>query len=153
MDDTNLKSKSDRHRHHPLSNVSMYVHIKCPTLSAGSSRFPIWRRQERGLDRTPLAETDWVPAFFWENPKTDLWSQIMQILHYQKNGRSAKGSFTMTTACPRAPREKKKNKKQQEQTDLHGEDKKKKQHKLGMNIRNVYISVWNTNVSQIGYTP
>ena len=58
-----------------------------------------------------------------------------------KNGRSAKGSFTMTTACPRAPREKKKNKKQQEQTDLHGEDKKKKQHKLGMNIRNVYISV------------
>ena len=57
----------------------------------------------------------------------------------------------MTTACPRAPREKKK--KQQEQTDLHGEDKKKKQHKLGMNIRNVYISVWNTNVSQIGHTP
>ena len=45
----------------------------------------------------------------------------------------------MTTACPLAPREKKK--KPQEQTDLHGEDKKKKQHKLGMNIRNVYISV------------
>ena len=44
----------------------------------------------------------------------------------------------MTTAYSRAPREKK---KQQEQTDPHGEDKKKKQHKLGMNIRNVYISV------------
>ena len=41
-------------------------------------------------------------GFFWENPKTDLWSQIIRILHYQKNGRSEKGSFTMTTACPRA---------------------------------------------------
>ena len=43
--------------------------------------------------------------------------------------------------------------KQQQQTDPHGEDKKKKQHKLGMNIRNVYISVWNTNVSRIEYIP
>ena len=49
----------------------------------------------------------------------------------------------MTTACPRAPREKKKKtKKQQQQTNPHREDKKKKQHiKLGMNIRNVYILV------------
>ena len=39
----------------------MYVHIKCPTSSPGSPRFSIWRRQERGLDRTPLAKTDWVP--------------------------------------------------------------------------------------------
>ena len=38
------------------------------------------------------------------------------------------------------------------QTDPHGEDKKKKQHELQMNIRNVYISVWNTNVSRIEYT-
>ena len=36
MDDTNLKSKSDRHRR----NVSMYVHIKCPTFSAGSNLVP-----------------------------------------------------------------------------------------------------------------
>ena len=35
----------------------------------------------------------WV-RFFWENPKTDLWSQIIRILHYEKNGRSEKGSFT-----------------------------------------------------------
>ena len=41
----------------------------------------------------------------------------------------------MTTECPRAPRGKKK------QTDPHDEDKKKKQHELGMNIRNVFISV------------
>ena len=34
--------------------------------------------------------------------------RFMRILHYQKNGWSEKGSFTMTTACPRAPREKKK---------------------------------------------
>ena len=32
-------------------------------------------------------------------------------------------------------------------------DKKKKQHKLRMNIRNVYISVRNINVSRMGYTP
>ena len=28
-------------------------------------------------------------------------------------------------------------KKLQQQTDPHGEDKKKKQHKIGMNVRNV----------------
>ena len=84
-------------------------------------------------------------AFFGENPKPDLWSQIIWILHYHKNGRSEKGSFTMTTACPR---EKKNNK-----INPHGEDTKKKRHKLRMNIRNVYISVWNTDVSRIEYTP
>ena len=31
----------------------------------------------------------------------------MWILHYLKNGRSEKGSFTMTTACPRAPSDEK----------------------------------------------
>ena len=53
----------------------------------------------------------------------------------------------MTTACPPAPREKKTKqkqnktkKKQQQQTDPHGEDKKKKQHKLGMNtVYEMYI--------------
>ena len=40
----------------------------------------------------------------------------------------------MTTACPRAPREKKK-----EQTDPRVKDKNKKQHKRRMNKRNVYI--------------
>ena len=56
----------------------------------------------------PNYKTNSMGAFFWENPKTDLWSQIIRILHYQKNGRSEKGSFTMTTACPRTPRGKKK---------------------------------------------
>ena len=46
-------------------------------------------------------------------------------------------SFTMTTACPRTLRGKKK----QQQTDPHGEDKKKEQHQLQMNIRNGYILV------------
>ena len=57
----------------------------------------------------------------------------------------------MTTAWPRAVLllEKKK----QQQTDPHGEDKKKKQRKRRMNVRNAYISVWNTNVSWIDYTP
>ena len=119
MDDTNLKSKSDRHRHHPLSNVSMYVHIKCPTLSAGSSR-------ERGLDRTPLAKTDWLPCVFWGESKNGFVISDHADSSLPKNGRSEKGSFTMTTACPRAPREKKK--KQPQQNDPHGEDKKKKQH-------------------------
>ena len=50
-------------------------------------------------------------------------------------------------------KKKEKGKKQEQQTEPHGEDKKKKQHKLGMNIQNVYISVWNINVSRIEYTP
>ena len=113
----------------------MYVHIKCPTLSAGSFR-------ERGLDtldRTPPAKTDWVPCVFWGESKNGFVISDHADSSLPKNGRSEKESFTMTTACPRAPREKKK--KQQQQTDPHGEDKKKKQHKLGMNIRNAYISI------------
>ena len=55
----------------------------------------------------------------------------------------------MTTACPRTPR----GKKYKQQTDPQGEDKKKKQHGLRMNTRNIYISVGNTNVSRIEYTP
>ena len=43
-------------------------------------------------------------------------------------------------------------KKKNKQTDAHGGDKKKKQLKLRMNIRNVHISVWNTNASRIEYT-
>ena len=53
-----------------------------------------------------------------------------------KNGRSEKGLFNMTTVCPRAPRGKK---KQKQQTDPHGEDKKKKQHKLRLNIYEMFI--------------
>ena len=45
-------------------------------------------------------------------------------------------------ACPLAPCGKKKTKQQQQQqTAPHGEGKKKKQHEICMNIRNVYISV------------
>ena len=57
------------------------------------------------------------------------------IPHYRKNGRSEKGSLTTTTACPRAPRDVKIAEKKQ-QTDPHGEDKREKQQKLLMNIRN-----------------
>ena len=101
----------------------MYVHIKCPTLSAGYSR-------ERGLDkldRTPPAKTDWVPCVFWGESKNGFVISDHADSSLPKNGRSEKGSFTMTTACPRVPRAIKK-KQQQQQTDPHGEDKKKKQH-------------------------
>ena len=47
------------------------------------------------------------------------------ILRQQKNGKSEKGSFTMTTACPHAPRNEKKRGKKQ--TDPRDEDKKEKQ--------------------------
>ena len=114
-----VRQRCDRHRHLPLSNVSMYVHIKCPTLSAGYSSFPKWRQLDRGLDRTPFAKTDWVPL---ESPPVRslkvrffgrIQKRICDLRSYgffttKKNGRSEKGSFTMTTACPRAPREKKK---------------------------------------------
>ena len=46
----------------------------------------------------------------------------------------------MTTACRRAPRDKKTGENKQ-QTDPRGEDKKEKQNKLPMNIRNAYILV------------
>ena len=93
-------------------------------------------------------------AFFGENPKTDLWSQIMRILHYQKTEDPKKDHLLWQQhVLVLLVRKKKQKKKQQKQTDPHGEDKKKKQHKLGMNIRNVYISVWNTNVSRTEYTP
>ena len=87
-------------------------------------------------------------AFFWENPKTDLWSQIIRIFHYQKNDpkkdRLPWQRHVLVLLVEN---------KQQQQTDLHGEDKRKKQHKRRLNVRNAYISVWNTNVSRIEYTP
>ena len=46
----------------------------------------------------------------------------------------------MTTACRRAPRDKK-NRENKQQTDPRGGDKKEKQHKLRMNIRNACILV------------
>ena len=46
----------------------------------------------------------------------------------------------MTTACPRAPREKKNNNNNNSKLILTAKARKK-QHKLRMNIRNVYISV------------
>ena len=48
----------------------------------------------------------------------------------------------MTTACRRAPRDKK-TRENKQQTDPRGGDKKEKQNKLPMNIRNAYILVWN----------
>ena len=74
----------------------------------GASPKIIWREKSTPFC-CPNYKTNTKGAFFWENPKTDLWSQIIRILHYQKNGRSEKGSFTMTTACPRTPRGKKTN--------------------------------------------
>ena len=46
-----------------------------------------------------------------------------------KHGRSQKGSFTMTTVSPRAPRDEN-NRGKKQQTDPWGEDQKEKQKKL-----------------------
>ena len=110
----------------------------------GASPKIIWRERSTPVC-CPNYKTNTKGAFFWENPKTDLWSQIIRILHYQKNGRSEKGSWQRNVLVLLVEKKK--------QTDPHDEDKKKKQHELGMNIRNVFISVWNTNVSPIEYTP
>ena len=147
----------------------MYVHIKCPTSSPGSPRFSIWRRQERGLDRTPLAKTDWVPH---ESPPVrslNLSLTFTQRLRVGFNffGRIQKRIFDLRSYGFFTTKKTEDPKKDHlpwqrhvlvllagKKTDTHrGKDKKKKQHKLGMNIRNVYISVWNTNVSRIEYTP
>ena len=45
----------------------------------------------------------------------------------------------MKAACPRAPRGKKNN--NNNKTDPHGEDKKEKQHKIRMNIYEMYVLV------------
>ena len=70
-------------------------------------------------------------CFLGRIKKTELWSHIshpMDSSLQKKPGRSEKGSLTTTTACPRAP----------------CSDKKEKQHKLRINMRNVYIWIWNT---------
>ena len=97
----------------------------------------------------PNYKTNSKGAFFWENPKNGFvisdhtdssppkkW-KIRERIIYHDNGMSS----TL------------RGKKKQQQTDPHGEDKKKEQHQLQMNIRNGYILVWNTNVSRIEHTP
>ena len=56
----------------------------------------------------------------------------MRILHYQKTEDPKKDHLLWQRHVLVLLVGKKK-----QQTDPHGEDKKKKQHKLGMNIRNV----------------
>ena len=98
----------------------------------------------------PNYKTNSKGAFFWENPKNGFvisdhtdssppkkW-KIRERIIYHDNGMSSYSSWK---------------KKKQQQTDPHGEDKKKEQHQLQMNIRNGYILVWNTNVSRIEHTP
>ena len=58
----------------------------------GASPKIIWRERSTPVC-CPNYTTNTKGAFFWEKPKTDLWSQIIRILHYQKNGRSEKGSW------------------------------------------------------------
>ena len=67
-------------------------------------------------------------------------SDYMDSASLPKNEISEKGSFTTTTAWPRAPSDEE-NRGKKKQTDPRGEDKKEKQHKLRMNIRNVFIVV------------
>ena len=98
----------------------------------------------------PNYKTNSKGAFFWENPKNGFvisdhtdssppkkW-KIRERIIYHDNGMSSYSSWK---------------KKKQQQTDPHGEDKKKEQHQLQMNIRNGYILVWNTNVSRIEHAP
>ena len=91
-------------------------------------------------------------AFLWENPKMDLWSQIKWILHYQKTEDLKKDHLPWQWHVLMLLVMRKNNRGKKQQTDLHRKDKKEKQRKLCMNIQNVHISVWNTNVSWIEYT-
>ena len=84
--------------------------------------------------------------FFKENPETDLWFQITRILHYHKTEDPKKDHLpwqrrVLVLLVMRKIEEKK------QQTDPHGEDKKKKQRKLRMKVRNVYISLWDKRFS------
>ena len=91
--------------------------------------------------------TEHDSASFWENLKADLRSQIIWILHYQKTYDPKKDHLpwqlhVLVLLVLRKIVVKDNNR---------GEDKREKQHKLLMNIRNVYFLVRNTNVSRIEY--
>ena len=84
-------------------------------------------------------------AFFGRNQKRICDLRSYEFFTTKENGSSQsgklrRGSFTMTTASPRALRDEK-NRGKKQQTDPRGEEKKEKQHKLRMNIQNLYISV------------
>ena len=69
---------------------------------------------------------------------------IIRILHYQKKKPEdpEKDHLPWQRTYPRATSETKK----KQQTDPHGEDKKKKQHKLWMNIYEMFILRFETQM-------
>ena len=121
--------------------------------------------------------------FYWENPKTDLWSKIIRILHYQKRkirkriichdlrhrvlvflvlqtvsnpsfARKSRREESIWAAKSRELRRRASSllvlRKIEETCTTANRSsarrEQEKQHKLHMNIWNIYISVWNTNV-------
>ena len=116
--------------------------VNTPTLTA-----PVTQRRRRDLPGKKKGQKELWVRFFGRIQK-----RICDLRSYGfftiKKTEDPKKDHLPLTACPRAPRGEKK-----QQNDPHGENKKKKQHKLLMNIRNVYISDCNTNVSRTEYTP
>ena len=105
-----------------------------PTARANRVRFFFWRGGGESKNRFVISDhIDSSLSKKTEDPKKDYLPLQRRI-------------------CPRAPREGE-NRGKKQQADPRGEHNKEKQHKLRMNIWNVYISVWNTNVSRIEYTP
>ena len=109
----------------PLSRKQIGCLTKVPPVRSLRVRF-FWRIHKRICD---VRSYGFFTTKKTEDPKKDrlLWQRHVLVLLKWK----------------------KKQKKQQQQTDPHGEDKKKKQHKLGMNIRNVYIE--NTSWKVLAY--
>ena len=96
----------------PVSFSGVFFTLKCETgfVNPPHELSHFWGFLSRG-------------AFFMENPKTDLWSQIIRILHYRKTENPKKDHLPWQRHVLVLLVKKKK--QQQQQTDPHGEGKKK----------------------------
>ena len=124
----------------PVSFSGVFFTLKCETgfVNPPHELSHFWGFLSRG-------------AFFMENPKTDLWSQIIRILHYRKTENPKKDHLPWQRHVLVLLVKKKKTTTTTNWSSRRRQEKK--HHKPRVNIRNVYISVSNRNVSRIGYTP
>ena len=116
-------------------------------IESGKGKYCFGKKSGNGLEF-------WIPNLY--KPCTSKNGQTFQgcvFLGESKNGfvisygffvnkkrKVRKGSFTMTTACPHAPRNEKKRGKNNKLILVMKTRRKSNKHKLCMNIRNAYIS-------------
>ena len=125
----------------PVSFSGVFLTLKCETLVLYTHRMSCLTFEDICLGGVFLGESKngFVISDHTDSslPKK---LKILKRIIYHDNGMSSCSSW------------KKKNNNNNNNKLILTAKARKKQHKLRMNIRNVYISVWNRNVSRIGYT-